>query len=270
MRYRARTPDLVALLACSGAAWAVHDTIAITNAVAGECGPNVPCPSGTTTRLWVLVIAVVAALVVTALGRFLVLPALFVSVGAGMALAPRGPDAQDRPFLTTDRATGLLLVGIGLMLLVGIWVLVRLLQQNEAHRQRILHDGVPALGTVLEVHHTGRVLDDRVRMTVEYQVEPLDGSRFFTTTAGVFVPQDCSPEPGHRHAIMIDPDDRSRLAVLVRAESADPERVHRLVERARFLSRDSTTGGASVVTITRDAGDADGVAGAGSGSPDRG
>ncbi|MDQ1294475.1 MAG: hypothetical protein QG608_2358 [Actinomycetota bacterium] len=246
MRYRANAADAVGLLACAGAAWAVHGAITITHQVAGEGVGEGPWLSGTAPRIGMLVAGVLTALVVSARGRYLVLPALFWSVGAGAALAPPAPGSrgsegaqgvQNLSFPVTDRATGLLLMGIGLVLLAGICVVVHLLQQNEANRQRILHDGVPALGTVLEVRDTGRALDDRVRLTVDYQVEPLDGSRFFTTTAGVFVPQDCSPVPGHRHAIMIDPDDRSRLAVLVRAESADPARVHCLVERARVLSR---------------------------------
>jgi disulfide bond formation protein DsbB len=257
VRYRANAADAVGLLACAGAAWTVHGAVTITHQVAGECGRNVPCPSGTTPRIGMMVVCVLTALVVTARGRFLVLPALFWSVGAGLALAPPVPgtqgaeSAQDLPFLVTDRATGLLLMGIGLVLLGGICVVVHLLQQNEADRQRILHDGVPALGTVLEVRDTGRALDDRVRLTVDYRVEPLDGSRFFTTTAGVFVSQDCSPVPGHHHAIMIDPNDRSRLAVLVRAESADPARVHCLVERAKVLSRLPTSGDDAPTTTPR-------------------
>ncbi|GAB3674566.1 hypothetical protein GCM10027589_44580 [Actinocorallia lasiicapitis] len=170
-----------------------------------------------------LVGGILVAVVSMILGARLVVPLLFLAVGAG-ALA-----VGDAGF---SRTFGGGFVVAGLIALAGAFVLRGMAAKSTEKLQNLLAEGSPAIGTVLSVRDTGVRINDNPRVELRVRIEPENGPAFEaskTITMRLIRPV----LTGERYPVLYLPGNPAEFGLITDIENpaAVPPRLLPVVER---------------------------------------
>jgi hypothetical protein len=138
------------------------------------------------------------------------------------------PD-EDR-FLPLVLGSSFTLIGLGSLL---VWPWKKLKRQRA---ERFLETGLPAIGTVRSVQDTGVTINDNPRVTIQFWIEPQNGSAPYQGEKTMTVSRLSIPFPGQRVPLLIDPTNRDSFALIADAPddlSGLPPHVQRLVMSVR-------------------------------------
>jgi hypothetical protein len=125
---------------------------------------------------------------------------LAAALGAGVAIAAAG-------------LPGAILVAVMLgVVVVVFWIVLA----PQARRNRLARIGVPAEAVILSIAETGWTLNDNYGLArLRLRVEPADGGDPYEVTIKSYINRFEIPsyQPGVRLPVVVDPADRTRVAV---------------------------------------------------------
>jgi hypothetical protein len=115
--------------------------------------------------------------------------------------------------VTEAGLSGAILLGVLLAVLIGgFWIGLA----PQARRIRLARVGRPAEATVLSIAETGWSVQENFGLArLQLRVEPPDGGEPYEVTIKTLVNRFEIPayQPGMRLAVVVDPDDRTKVAV---------------------------------------------------------
>jgi hypothetical protein len=185
--------------------WGIYHMMLI-----GSCstppGPGeVACPPEVIQYILALIggvfVGVAAAAASNGLGVF----AIFGGIGLGGILAGLQPaSGGGQGWYVFFGACFLLTPMLGLLSLPFVGL-------RRLRAARLMQEGIPATGTVLEVAHTGVTINSNPRLRMRFRIEPNDGYPApFEAEKVATVPRVSLPRAGDRYPVWIDRDDHAK------------------------------------------------------------
>lgn len=186
------------------------------------------CDGGDCTSYsWLFGVGLPVAILTVVFGRtgVVMATAIFVAAGAGM-LAAGVRDGSPASY-----AIGAMLLGLAVgVLLVARWWRGLGAGEDISH---LIHDGQPAVATVLDVHDAHVTVDHNPMVRLRVRMEPTSGAPAFEAAAPVLVSRVRIPVAGQRYAAFYDAADTSRVRVIVDLPDDAPEHARRLHDSIR-------------------------------------
>lgn len=202
-RRRARYLILLMVIGLIGEAVGTHFLL-----LSGYCPSGRSCLVSGSVGAGFVSIGLLAVIIVGVLGELLLASALaFLGVGAGgLTASTQGAGWVGAVVGGEFFAMGLILLG------VRQWQAARR-RRVEREEAALWASGRPGRAVVLEVDDAGRRAGRRRIVTLALRIDPGDGEERYDVQVEHWVEPGVHPAPGDLHAVRVDPEDRTRLAV---------------------------------------------------------
>lgn len=218
---------MAGLVAGYFAGWGLYHLFLI-----GSCstpaGPGeVPCPPGSEQYFFAVFGGMFGGIFSIFLGgSWISFMALFTGIGVAGVLAGLRPEGEKwfvffgLCFLLTP------VIGVLSLPFVGL---------KRLRKQRLLSNGIPAVGTVLAIADTGVMINNNPRVRLRFRIEPQNGVMPpYEATKTATVSRVAIPRVGDRYPVWIDPDDPQKwMFGMGTPDATAPPSLRRVVELAR-------------------------------------